>query len=581
MFYVSKLAALRIAGVFVLASLGGCSSEASKASGASEGSGASGASEGSGASGASGGAQPPGPKSLAVVFTPKGGTFQASEPVELTVEDERAAVHFTTDGSLPTASSPVYVEPLVLTTSTRVRALAVVPHAAPSGAGGSGGAGSDGADLLGPIASEAYFKVAADTAEFISELPIVVIHTFESRRLDPLETEFVPATFMLLEPRDGQTKLLGRASFDGRIGIHVRGATSRDFPKKQYAVEFRDDALDTDLDREFLGMPADSDWVLSDPVSFDRTLIRNALAFEMSNRIGRYAPRTRFVEVFLVDSGADVAEKSFLGFYTAIEKIKRGQDRVPVAKLSADDLTEPDVTGGFLLRIDKGDNDFKAAGEELQFVYPDPEDMLKPAREPQFDFIRGYIDDFGQAVDADDFKQPGSGKHYSSFIDQDAFIDHNIISALTKNVDALRISTYFFKDRQGLLSAGPVWDFDRSLGTPYDERAFEPEEWKLEGSDGTDYFTEGWWGSLFRDPAFQARYKARFLALLQGELAPDELDAMVDGLVRKVGAPAVERNFARWQDSPPLNGSHDEEISLLKDFLRRRASWIHDELMTW
>ncbi|WP_437982816.1 CotH kinase family protein [Sorangium sp. So ce117] len=575
MFYVSKLAALRIAGVFVLASLGGCSSEASEASGTS------------GTSGTSGDATPPAPKSLAVVFTPKGGTFQASEPVELTVEDERAAVHFTTDGSLPTASSPVYVEPLVLTASTRVRALAVVPHAAPSGeggnggAGGSGGAGSDGADLLGPIASEAYFKVAADSAEFSSELPIVVIHTFESRRLDPFETEFVPATFMLLEPRDGQTKLLGRASFDGRIGIHVRGATSREFPKKQYAVEFRDDALDTDLDREFLGMPADSDWVLSDPVSFDRSLIRNALAFEMSNRIGRYAPRTSFVEVFLVDSGADVAEKSFLGFYTAIEKIKRGQDRVPVAKLSADDLTEPDVTGGFLLRIDKGENQFKAAGQELQFVYPDPEDMLAPAREPQLDYIRDYIDDFGQAVDAEDFEQPGSGKHYSSFIDQDAFIDHNIINALTKNVDALRISTYFFKDRQGLLSAGPVWDFDRSLGTPYDERAFEPEEWKLEGSDGTDYFTEGWWGSLFRDPAFKARYKARFLALLQGELAPDELDAMVDGLVRKVGAPAVERNFARWPDSPPLDGSHDAEVSLLKDFLRRRASWIRDELMTW
>ncbi|WP_437296174.1 CotH kinase family protein [Sorangium sp. So ce426] len=569
MFYVSKLAALRVAGVFVLASLGGCSSEARDDAKAPVP------------------APVPAPKSLAVVFTPKGGTFQTSEPVELTVENERAVVHFTTDGSLPTASSPVYVEPLVLTASTRVRALAVVPHAAPSGEGGNGGAGSDGgaggdgADLLGPIASEAYFKVAADSAEFSSELPIIVIHTFESKQLDPLETEFVPATFMLLEPQDGQTRLLGRASFDGRIGIHVRGATSREFPKKQYAVEFRDDALDTDLDREFLGMPADSDWVLSDPVSFDRSLIRNALAFEMSNRIGRYAPRTSFVEVFLVDSGADVAKKSFLGFYTAIEKIKRGKARVPVAKLSADDLTEPDVTGGFLLRIDKGEDHFKAAGQDLQFVYPDPEDMLAPARRPQLDYIRSYIDDFGQAVDADDFKQPSSGKHYSSFIDQDAFIDHNIISALTKNVDALRISTYFFKDRQGLLSAGPVWDFDRSLGTPYDGRAFEPEEWKLEGSDGTDYFTEGWWGSLFRDPAFKARYKERFLALLQGELAPDELDAMVDGLVRKAGAPAVERNFARWPDSPPLDGSHDAEISLLKDFLRRRASWIHDQLMTW
>ena len=132
------------------------------------------------------------------------------------------------------------------------------------------------------------------------------------------------------------------------------------------------------------------------------------------------------------------------------------------------------MTGGFILRIDKGVPDFDAAGRRLQFVYPDPEDMALPARRPQFDFIRAFIDDFGQAASAADFSHPSTGQHYSAFIDVDAWIDHHIINALAKNVDGLRFSAYFHKERGGRLAAGPVWDFDRSFGTPYDPRAAEP-----------------------------------------------------------------------------------------------------------
>ena len=529
-----------------------------------------------GCSGSDAKEQPAPQKSLSVVFSPSGGTFLSSEQVALSVEDDRAEVHFTLDGSLPTPRSEVFVQPIAVSASTRIRALAVLPSLDAPGEGGSGGeAGATPVPIQGPIASEAYLRVASDAAAFASELPIVVIHTFETRQLDQDGTEFVPATFMLLEPRAGATtELVGRSVFDSRIGIHVRGATSRNFPKKQYAVEFRDDAADTDFERPLLGMPAESDWVMSDPISFDRSLIRNALAFELSNRIGRYAPRTRFVEAFLADSGGDVAQANFLGLYTVIEKIKRGAQRVDVSRLSENDVAAPNVTGGFILSIDKGDNHFQAAGTPVQFVYPEPEAMSVAARMPQIDFIRRYIEDFGQAINAPDFKQPSTGRHYSTFIDQDAWIDHNIINALTKNVDALRISAYFHKDREGLLAAGPVWDFDRSLGTPYEERARDPEEWKREGSDGTDYFNEGWWGPLFEDPAFKARYKARFLALLQGELSPDKLNRIIDGLVANVGAQAAKRDFARWTASQPRNGSWESENRALEKLSPERASWI-------
>jgi hypothetical protein len=512
---------------------------------------------------------------LTVLFSPSAGTFVGSQTVSLSVT-AKADIHYTLDGSLPTASSPRYGGPLTLHTSTRLRAVAIVPDAPPRGS--SGGGTTADAGLQGPVATEIYLRVDPDTQRFTSHLPIILIHTFESGALDSYGTEHVEAALQVLEPTSNTSHIVGRAALDARIGIHVRGETSRNFPKKQYALELRADDEDADSARPLLGLPSNSDWVLSDPITYDRALIRNALAFELSNRIGRYAPRTRFAEVFMVDDGGDVRAGSFLGFFTLIEKIGRGPGRVNVSGLAPSAATLPAVTGGFILRIDKGVPDFTAAGRWLQFVYPAPGTMMSAERRPQLDFIRDFLDGFGHAASAANFTHPSTGQHYSEFIDVDAWIDHHIINALTKNVDGLRFSAYFHKERGSRLAAGPVWDFDRSLGTPYDARAAEPEEWN-QTWNATDYFNEGWWRLLFRDPDFRSRYRARFKTLLDGALSADTLDRIVDRFASEV-RDAADRNFQRWTQSPPRDNSHAAEIALLKDFLRRRGAWIKTQLDT-
>jgi hypothetical protein len=190
------------------------------------------------------------------------------------------------------------------------------------------------------------------------------------------------------------------------------------------------------------------------------------------------------------------------------------------------------------------------------------------------------LQDLAEALSAPDFIGPSHGSHYSEFIDVDSWIDHQILNTLAKNVDGLRISTYFHKDRGQPLAAGPVWDFDRSLGTPYDGRATAPEEWRSENGDGTDYFNIGFWGLLFKDPAFRTRYKQRFQALLAAELSPGELVGLVDSLASQLG-PAAARNYERWSEFPPAEGTHQGEIAILKSFLERRSVWIRNELETW
>src|SRR5215216_6724256 len=130
---------------------------------------------------------------LAVRFSPGAGTFVGSETVTLTVQSS-AEIHYTLDGSLPTELSAIYRKPITLDTSTRLRAFAVV----------KGRAGPHG-----PVATETYLRVAADTRDFTSHLPIILIHTFESATLDALGTEHVPAALQVLEPTAGTSRIVG------------------------------------------------------------------------------------------------------------------------------------------------------------------------------------------------------------------------------------------------------------------------------------------------------------------------------------------------------------------------------------
>ena len=119
-----------------------------------------------------------------------------------------------------------------------------------------------------------------------------------------------------------------------------------------------------DLDVGLLGMPPESDWVLNGPYS-DKALMRNVLAYKWSNDIGRYATRTRFVEMYLKTGGSQVSSSNYIGVYVLIEKIKRNPERVNVTELEPADNSPPEITGGYILkkdRLDPGDQGFETQG---------------------------------------------------------------------------------------------------------------------------------------------------------------------------------------------------------------------------
>ena len=91
--------------------------------------------------------------------------------------------------------------------------------------------------------------------------------------------------------------------------------------------------LASDRNLSLLGMPNESDWVLWGPYNFDLSLMHNPFIFELSRQIGRYATRTRFVELYLNTGGGTLSSSDYYGVYALMEKISRDADRVDVERL--------------------------------------------------------------------------------------------------------------------------------------------------------------------------------------------------------------------------------------------------------
>jgi hypothetical protein len=498
-----------------------------------------------------------------VLMEPAGGTFVGNQSVKLSARMPGAVIHFTTDDTPPTTASPVYRQPINLQETTIVRALV-----------------AGGAPAPHPTAAAVYVRLADDLRGFTSNLPIVLLHSHKSGMLQLLAAPLVPGSVSVFEPAaGGRTALLGKATLTSRAGVRIRGNSSRAFPQKSYAFETRNAASEEDEDRVVVRMPFDSDWALVAPSYIDRSLVRTAVGFYLSNQAGQYAPRVRLIEAFLTETGGATGMKDYLGVFALTEKIKRGKQRVPVAPLDPAATTAPAVTGGYVFRIDHEQRDFMSGGYFFGFVYPDQDDLLMmPARMPQIAYLQGYLQELFDAIAGPDFKNPRTGKHYSTYLDVPSFIDNNLINALVKNVDAFRFSTYFSKNLGGPVKAGPLWDIDRSAGTPHDDfaRTVDPREWAR--MDAANPLTYGWWARLFADPTFKSAHARRWADLSQGPWAVPQIQAVIDRFAAQV-AEAEKRHFARWPIMAPEDGAHANEIRILKDWFAARVPWMSSQLI--
>lgn len=333
--------------------------------------------------------------------------------------------------------------------------------------------------------------------------------------------------------------------------IKGRGNSTWALPKKPYKLKLNTKA-------GLLGMPADKEWVLLANYS-DKSLLRNALAFEMSRRVGmKYTPEWRFVELDI--------NGEYLGNYLLVEPVEISDDRLNLKKLDPDDVSDREISGGYLLEIDRRspiEDGFRTT-KGICFHFKSPGRMSPE----QSEYIRTYIQQAEDVLYSESFADPEEG--YAKYLDVDSFVNWYLVNELFKNNDAVFFSSVFmYKDRYGKLAMGPVWDFDIAAGNIDFKGNDDPKGWWVR--------KVRWFTRLFEDPSFEKKVRQRWIEM-EDEI--HGLPAFIDMQAKRLEQ-SQRRNFQRWDildkvvwPNPPARGSYQAEVQYLKEWLAERGRWM-------
>ncbi len=412
-----------------------------------------------------------------------------------------------------------------------------------------------------------------------SEIPIVSINTLGQSIQDE---ERIRAQMGVIDNGPGNSNQLNDpiTDYNGWINIEYRGESATGFPKKSYGFETQDE-LGENNNVSLLDLPTENDWILYGPYS-DKSLIRNVLTYQLSNELGRYASRTRFCDLFINDY--------YQGLYILQEKIKRDKNRVDIANLLPADILGDQLTGGYILRVDKVDADdyppwtsypspSLPGASEISFQYFDPDGWELTSE--QQNYIKDYILRFESALSSNDFKDPVRG--YKPFINVPSFVDYLILTELNKNVDGYLFSTYMFKDRDsknGKLNMGPVWDYNLAFGNvDYWDNALNTTGWLFE-----DDYRMYWFRRMMEDPDFINQLSCRWHSLRAGLLSNERILGLIDSMGSVLEVPA-ERNFRQWPiigeyiwPNYFIGSTYVEELIYVKNWISDRLVWLDENI---
>ncbi len=345
-----------------------------------------------------------------------------------------------------------------------------------------------------------------------------------------------------------------------------------------------------------LGLGLGKDYCLLANAS-DATLVRNEIGRKLEMAVGiPYASAGEFADLFV--------NGDYMGNYYFCPSIEVGGDRINItdidlqqskmlSRLNSDAFTVyetesvkgwelpetvDDITGGYLverefidrynLERDKIKNGFITERGE-HFVVVSPEYCTVN----EINYISGWF----EKVEDEIF----SGGELSEYIDAGSFAKRYLVEEVIKNYDGGVSSTYYFKDSDavdGLVYAGPGWDFDMSLGNYLDwmEHASEDATGITElylSEHSSIYFRE-----LVKNPVFAENVRSCFsqkaLPYIRGLLS-----AGIDRYEKELSASA-KMDSIRWKEMYTENGyttADHEEYEELKRFIRDRIEFLEGE----
>ena len=196
--------------------------------------------------------------------------------------------------------------------------------------------------------------------------------------------------------------------FSSTIGIEYRGSTSyRLSDKKSYGVELWDEVNEGYV-AEVLGFPEEEDWIFvgyvfraSYNTIFDPSLMYHYLEYQLNRSIGNYASRSPQTELEV--------NSFYKGVYIFMEKLKRDSNRIDVNKLKATENELEDLTGGYILKIDKTAGGDAAPNGPLGYYENNWDDDARYSEALSF---RSQYDTFGNIITNEPSGPPNHSEQY-------------------------------------------------------------------------------------------------------------------------------------------------------------------------
>jgi hypothetical protein len=377
----------------------------------------------------------------------------------------------------------------------------------------------------------------------------------------------------------------GTVTYDGGLTqIKGRGNSTWLAPKKPYQIKLDKKASLVDGSEK----NKSKTWLLL-ANAYDQSMLHQFIAAKTALAMGLgTTPDCRLVDLYY--------DGEYRGTYLLSEKVEVNKGRVNIEQIengSVDDVSvedhptasgtnsygreyrfvmgvkaPADLSGGYLLELD---NAYYAAERSWfdtsigHFVLKNPED----ASEEQVRYISERVQ---AAIDAAREGNAGAGFDVSSLAR--VFL----VEELAKNPDYIRhSSTYFYKDKgDGLVCAGPIWDFDQSFGV---------SPWNVGmGYEDPEGFASERYAFFLDDPAVRQQVKREFNESLR-PYVEDVLLSDKDG-----GAGLVERTAEGIVRSASMNGlvwdggDADDFLACaarMRDWIARRFAWMDATINAW
>lgn len=355
------------------------------------------------------------------------------------------------------------------------------------------------------------------TAIFVEDalnLPIISIYTEDSKAISTKE-EYVKCK-VSVSNTDSEYILS-----DENGKIKLRGNTTSKLPKSPYKLKF-DEKID------LFGNGKSKTWTLIANY-MDCSLIRNYIAYSLGAEFDNLNFTTSFKNAEVYVNG------KYDGVYLICEQVEAGTNRVDI------DENYDSADTGYLIEMDsrapqegyENIDYFSIREGELVTNYaiksPDPEeDGFSGAH---VEFIKNYVQQCMTALDGNDFED------VCALMDVYSFADGYILDELLHCVDIGYSSFYMYKDKDGKLSRGPIWDYDLSIGNcSYQDNAVKPDYlWAKQANL--------WYTKLFKFDEFSEIVANRLSEL------EDVITTVIENCHKEVlnHKDSFNRNFERWK----------------------------------